>query len=132
MNKKEFKKYVIAMIIAVAMFVAGAFSQGLFEPDTLQERYGCLSDCFLFPGVLLGGLGALTWIAEEGMFDMIGYGFKFFFGRMFHPREKQESFYEYKVRKWERPRTWLKQWFIVGMCCMGLSVIFLLLYLAQN
>ena len=132
MKKKEIQQYAVAIIIAVAIFVAGAFSQGLFEQSSLQEIFGCLSDCFLFPGVLLGGLGALTWIAGEGAFDMMTYGTQFFFKRLLHPKEKQESFYEYKMRKYEGSRQWLKHWFIVGLVCFALSVVFLLLYLAQN
>lgn len=132
MNKKVIRQYAVAIIFALVLFFVAAFSQGLFQQESLQELFGCLSDCFLLPGVMLGGMGILTWISKEGGFDMLAYGFSFFFNRLFHPREKQEAYYEYKMRKYEGPQRWLKQWLLVGLVCFGFSVIFLLLYLAQS
>lgn len=130
MKKETILQYGAGILFAIAVFVAGAFSQGLFEQTSAKEIYGCLSDCFLFPGVLLGGLGALTWIGGEGFFDVMSYGFAFVFNRLIHPRDAQESFYDYKMRKIDNRKPWLKHWFLIGLVCFALSVLFLLLYLA--
>ena len=130
MKKMTILQYVAGILVAIAIFVAGAFTQGLFEETSLKEIYGCLSDCFLFPAVLLGGFGALSWIAGEGAFDMMSYGVKFLFDSMLHPKDKQESFYEYKMRKQDERKPWLKHWLIIGLICFVLSILFLLLYLA--
>ena len=129
MNKKSILKYVVVVVFAGLIFVAGMFSQGLLEKNTTKEIFGCLSDCFLFPGVLIGGMGALSWIASEGAFDMLSYGFGFAFNKLIHPLTAYESFYEYKMRKEEGEKVWLKHWLIVGAVCMTLSVLFLVLYL---
>ena len=130
MKRDTILQYVAGIIIAIAIFVAGAFSQGLFEETSLKEVYGCLSDCFLFPAVLIGGFGALSWIAGEGAFDMMAYSISFVFNSIIHPRDKQEKFFEYKLRKEEERKPWLKHWLIIGLVCFALSVLFLLLYLA--
>ena len=129
MKKESILQYVAGILIAIAMFFAGAYTQGLFDETTTKGVYGCLSDCFLFPAVLLGGIGALSRIAGEGAFDMMSYGITTLFQSMLHPRDKQETFYEYKLRKEEERKPWLKHWFLVGLACMAFSVLFLVLYL---
>lgn len=130
MKKETILQYVAGILFAIAIFVAGTFSQGLYEETSMKEIYGCLSDCFLFPAALLGGVGALSWISGEGAFDIMSYGVSFLFQRMVHPKDKQESFYDYKMRKVDNRKPWLKHWFFIGLVCFALSVLFLLLYLA--
>jgi len=129
MKKDTILQYVAGTIIAIVMIITGMFTQGLFEETSLKEVYGCLSDCFLFPAVLIGGFGALSWIAGEGAFDMISYGFSFVFNIFLHPKDKQEKFYDYKLRKAEERKPWLKHWLVIGLVCLALSVLFLILYL---
>lgn len=104
------------------------FSQGLPQKTDTAEFLGTLSDCFLFPGVFLGGVGALTWIAEMGNFDMLSYGFYFTFHTLLHPLTAHESFYEYKERKRKEQGTWLKHWLIIGLICFAASALCLLLW----
>ncbi|MCM1057965.1 MAG: DUF3899 domain-containing protein [Firmicutes bacterium] len=132
MNKKRAGRYAGGILLAAAVFIAGAFTQGLFREEDMQKRLGILSDCFLFPAVLLGGIGALSWAASEGTFDMLQYGFYMVFQRLLHPRKAIESFYEYKVSKEESRSGWLKHFLIVGLICLCASVVCLLLYMASG
>ena len=128
MGSRRIFRYVISVGIAVAVFLAGAFSQGLFHETNRTDFFGTLSDCFLFPAVLLGGIGALSWIAQTGTFDMLGYGFSVIFGRMIHPGKIAESYYEYKGRKGEEQSGWLKHFLVVGLICFAASIVCLIFY----
>lgn len=129
MKKKYVLQYVTSGIIAAAVFLAGVFTQGLLQEKNGADFWGTLSDCFLFPAVFLGGVGAMTWISEKGNFDMIGYGFYYTFSRLLHPLTPQESYYEYKMRRAEGRGGWLKHWLVTGLVCLGASLICLVLYL---
>jgi len=129
-KKRVIIKYVVGVGIAAAIFFAGAFSQGLFRKADRVEFFRTLSDCFLFPAVFLGGIGALSWIAQKGTFDMLSYGFSTIFGRMIHHGERQESYYEYKVRKGTEETEWLKHFFVIGLVCFAASAGCLLPYYA--
>ena len=127
MNKKILKQYLIYAGIAVVIFVICLFNWELFEADTTKARLRILSDSFLIPAVLLGGIGALSWIASYGTFDMLGYAFSSLKSLMLHPKQRQESFYEYKLRK-EEKEGWLMPMFLVGMGCLLLSIFCLVIY----
>ncbi len=127
MNKKRVLHYAVGACAALAVFVAGIFAQGLFQEPDIAERFGILSNCFLFPAVLIGGIGALSWIANEGTFDMLSYGIGTFF-QFLHPQKKRESFYEYKMRKQENQKGWFQHLLVIGIVCFAASAVCLLLY----
>ena len=127
MSRRHILKYTAGVLFALAVFIAGVFAQGLFQEPGMAERFGILSNCFLFPAVLIGGIGALSWIANEGTFDMLSYGFGIFL-QFLHPWIKWESFYEYKMRKQENQKGWLKHYLVIGLVCFIASVICLILY----
>ncbi len=127
-NKQRLVQYLIYVAIALIVFVICIVNWNLFEASTAKERLHILSDSFLMPGALLGGIGALGWIASHGTFDMLGYAFSSLKSLMLHPREKQESFLEYKLRK-EEKTGWPVEMFVVGMICIFASVICLGIYL---
>ncbi|MCM1560110.1 MAG: DUF3899 domain-containing protein [Butyrivibrio sp.] len=130
MDKKNvIRQYAVGGALAIILFLAGVFSQGLLQQTDTAEFLGTLSDCFLFPAVFLGGIGALTWIAEMGNFDMLSYGFYFTFHRLFHPLTAHESFYDYKMRKGKEQGAWLKHWLIIGLFCFAASALCLLLWI---
>lgn len=128
MNKKLFKQYLIYAGIAIVIFVICIWNWELFAAVTMKERLRILSDSFLMPAALLGGIGALSWIASHGTFDMLGFAFSSLKSLMLHPKQKQESFYEYKLRK-EEKTGWLAPMFVVGMMCLFFSVICLGIYM---
>ncbi len=129
MKGMEIKKLIRGGILALAVFWAGMFSQGFFQEPELQERLRILSDCFLFPAILLGGTGLLSLIAREGAFDLFGYGISVAVRRILHPLHPPESFYEYKTEKAGSRGSWKKEDLATGTVCLCFSFLFLFLYL---
>ena len=128
MKKSKLVQYLIYAAIAVIIFVISICSRNLSEAATAKENLKILSDSFLMPATLLGGIGALGWIASHGTFDMLGFAFSSLKSLMLHPKQKQESFLEYKLRK-EEKAGWPKEMFVTGMVCLLASVICLCIYL---
>lgn len=129
MKKKTLIRYAVFLILGLIIAVCNFSGQGLFKEENLAEKMGILSDCFLFPAILFGGIGALSWIASQGNFDMLSFGFSHFIMGIVRPRLRQESFYEYKMRKEEKQSGWAKEMFLSGMFYFVICFLFLALYL---
>ena len=69
-------KYGIAAAVGLLIALSICLLKGVFrETDqALIVRY--LSDAFLIPGVLLMGIGLLSYIKKEGAYDGLGYTFQ--------------------------------------------------------
>lgn len=128
MKKKQWIHYGICAIIALAMFIFGLFTQGMPDKIGTKESIRVLSDSFLFPGVFLGGIGALSYIASKGTFDMLNYGVTSFLALLFHPQKSRPGFYEYVMEKSEKRKSILLPEFIIGMICMIGCVICTIIY----
>lgn len=128
MKKKTLIRYAVFLILGVLIAVCNFSGQGLFTEENPAEKMGILSDCFLFPAILFGGIGALSWIAAQGNFDMLSFGFSHFIMGIVRPRRRQESFYEYKMRKEEKQSGWAKEMFFSGMTCFVVCLLFLAFY----
>ena len=129
--KKNLISWMLNISTALCLFIIMANSQGLFHAVGVQLIMRKLSDCFLIPGAVFGGVGSLCWIAAKGNFDMLGYGAKLCLDWLLHPTQKRyESFYEYKVRQEEKNPTGAWPWrtFVVGIVCIAFSVIFAILF----
>jgi hypothetical protein len=135
MEKQElYKKYmpyvkwgIVAAVAVVLMFV---YEQP-FTKEGAKEIAGAISDCFAIPGILMAGVGALTYLAKLGAYDGISYAFSNFALHSLIPgmhEDKHESFYEYKTAKDEKGRKWLSQLFFVGLVPLSISVIILIVY----
>ena len=68
-------RYVFAAVAGLLIAFSVCLLKGVFrEKDTaLIVRY--LSDAFLIPGVLLTGIGLLSFLKKEGTYDGLGYTF---------------------------------------------------------
>ena len=135
MSKEEFlKKYmpyirwgIVAVIAVVLMF---AYEQP-FSKEGAKEIVGAVSDCFAVPGVVMAGIGALSYLAKLGAYDGISYVFTNFALHSIIPgmyKDKFDSFYEYKQMKEAKGRTWLSQLCYVGLILFAISVILLIVY----
>ena len=132
--EQSYKKYmpyvkwgIVAIIAVVLMFL---YEQP-FAKEGAKEVVGTLSDCFAIPGIVMTGVGALTYLAKLGAYDGLNYAFSNFALHSLIPgmhKEKHESFYEYKKAKDEKGRKWLSHLFLVGLVPLALSVIILIVY----
>lgn len=68
-------RYVLAIAVGLLLALTVCFARDIFhETDvTLIVRY--LSDAFLVPGVLLTGIGLLSFLKKEGAYDGLTYSF---------------------------------------------------------
>ena len=85
--------------------------------------------CFV-AAVLIGGIGALTWISTTGLFDIFKYGFSSVI-TLFTPFRKpkdQMSFYDYKTYQAEKRRPARFELLAVGVFFLALSILLLMAY----
>lgn len=124
MRNKVFYRYlgcVIAAVVILALFYG--FSEDLFESRSAADVIRVLSDGFAVSGVILAGTGALSWASSKGAYDMIYYGV----GSMIRPftsrRHEYESFYDFKLRKTEQRKPWLKECLITGILLLAVCAV---------
>ena len=85
--------------------------------------------CFV-SAVLIGGLGALTWISTTGLFDIFKYGFSsvvVLFTPFRKPKD-QMSFYDYKTYQAERRKPARFELLAIGALFLILSFLLLAAY----
>lgn len=120
------------MVFALIIFFAGAAAWSLFAQTELLIIVKILSDCFFLPGVLLVGVALIGWVSTKGTFDIFGYSFQGFIG-LFKTESyyKNESFYDYRVKRDEKRKPFNKEMLIVGLVFLILgaigTVVFLML-----
>ena len=125
---KTFIKYLITFGVGVILSAIVMYSKGLFAQTDAATIYHILSDSFIVSGVLLGGLGLLVFVSNEGVFDIIIFGTRQFFGFFRKKKDtKYADFYEYKE---SRAQNKLKfgSILVVGAFFVALSAVMLVLY----
>lgn len=121
-------RYIGAVVAAAVIFLVSAGYRDVFFQDSISELMGRISDCLLTAGVLLAGIGILSWIKSKGAYDMMSYGVDSLIKPFTSRRKEFEAFYDFKVRKAEERKPWLKEWFVVGIGLLLLALIALTLY----
>lgn len=116
---------------AVALMIA--MHQGLDAGQTISMNARFLSDGCFVVGLMMTGVGLLTWVATTGFFDMISYGVVYgvralvgLFGGSRRPND--QTFYDYKMAKEEKRGAAQYAILISGIAMIALSVLFLALY----
>ena len=122
----------LALAEAAAAFMI-ARNQGLSAANPLSLNARWLSDGCFVVGLMMTGVGVLTWIATTGFFDMLSYGVQYgvralvgLFGGNRKPDSK--NFYEYKLKKDEKRGKPVYVILISGVAFILLSVAFLAVY----
>lgn len=114
----------VGLLISLGVLVSNSFWT-VGKPDIFR----LLSDACIVSAALVGGVGALVFAANEGVFDMLSYGILHIFD-LFRPNARNEryrDFYEYKLSKGERRRP-VAHMLIVGIVFFLLSWIFSVLW----
>lgn len=112
------------------MTVGCMFLLGLPGQTERKEVWRVLSDSFVIPGVLMGGVGAMSWANREGAFDMLSYGIKLFFGVTFrsYGRKLPKDYGSYCEQQREKRQTWLKEAFVVGDVILLVGILLMIPY----
>ena len=107
--------------------------QGLGAGQTLSMNMRFLSDGCFVVGLMMAGIGALTWVATTGFFDMLSYGVIYgvravigLFGGNRKPND--QTFCDYKTAKDEKRGAAQYVILVSGIVFVALSVVFLTLY----
>lgn len=104
MNEKVvyyLKRYIPAFaIMGVATWLILSL-RGYSGADAPDVRYLNLADSFTIPAVIMLMVGLLAWISTTGCFDMFSYGISRAKESLIPSvnKQKDEKFYDYKVRK---------------------------------
>ena len=104
-NKKTEKLigFLTSTVIGLGISFAIAYWQGIFEATTAETVLNTISDGAFVTGILYTGFGLLLLIANEGILDIFGFGFKSLV-YLFTPRKldkKATDYYAYRMKKKE-------------------------------
>ena len=133
MKKKRWMIWGALAAVEAAIAVMIARYQGLDGAQTLSMNARFLSDGCFVVGLVMTGVGLLTWVATTGFFDMLSYGVQYgvrafvgLFGGNRKPNDK--SFYDYKMERDEKRSAAQYSVLISGIGFIALSVLFLVMY----
>ncbi|MDD4012496.1 MAG: DUF3899 domain-containing protein [Sphaerochaetaceae bacterium] len=122
-NKRGF---ISALLWGLAISVAAFFFASSKASGILQR----LCDSFFVAGVLVTGLGGLSFARNQGLFDMMGFGVKMVLHIHLTPTQKDrgdETLIEYKERK-SKTRKSAKPMLLGGLVYLVLAFIMLAAY----
>ena len=104
-NKKTEKliSFLTSTVIGLGISFAIAYWRGVFEAESVLAALSAVSDGAFVTGILYTGFGLLLLIANEGILDIFGFGFKSLV-YLFTPRKLDKNatnYYEYRMKKKE-------------------------------
>lgn len=118
------KKNLIYAASSTAIVLIIAALRGLFSSQNTQEVLRNLCDAFFIAGVLLAGVGLLTFVASKGAYDIFSYAGKVIVMK-FRPKQDVPKYYDYVEEKNKNRKVWLKELTVCGGVCLLLSAILL-------
>lgn len=133
--KSKINKYGICIIVSVLLSVGVLLFEIKELNLTLTKNWSrLLSDSFFVPSVVFISVFLLSWISNDGFFDMFSYSFKKFGARMFRKNPKYtnvpKTFYEYRLLKHEDKPASVSYLAWVGLANLVLGVLFIILHLS--
>ena len=123
--KKSVKHLIYCAVTLTLVFVT-AVLQGLFNPPSGMRVSVIICNAFFIIGVLMAGIGILSWAGSKGTYDIFSYAGKVILVK-FKPKEKLPSYYDYIQDKKENRKVWLKELAICGGVCIVMAFILLFL-----
>lgn len=125
---KTFIKYLITLGFGALLSFYVMSVWDLFDKTNPAEIFHILHNSFLFPGVMLAGLGLLVFVSNEGVFDILTFGTKQFFSFFRKKKSKKYAdFYEYKEARAQK-KLKFGSILICGTVYIVASVVMLILY----
>lgn len=130
-------RYVFAAVFGLLIALSICLYRGVFTETDPALILRWLSDAFLIPGVLMTGIGLLSFLKKEGTYDGLGYTFHsmkriFSMRRYMDPIEEgskaeDRTYFGYKENVREKRRV---SWhlIIVGGGFLLISVVVTILY----
>lgn len=119
--KKSVKHLIYCAVTLTLVFVT-AVLQGLFNPPSGMRVSVIICNAFFIIGVLMAGIGILSWAGSKGTYDILSYAGKVILVK-FKPKEKMQSYYDYTQEKNKNRKAWLKELTIWGAICIAISAL---------
>lgn len=119
--KKSVKHLIYCAVTLTLVFVT-AVLQGLFNPPSGMRVSVILCNAFFIIGVLMAGIGILSWAGSKGTYDIFSYAGKVILVK-FKPKEKMQSYYDYTQEKSKNRKAWLKELTVWGAICIAISAL---------
>ncbi len=127
------KRYLPAIVLGLLLSLGVCLGQGLFKNPGSQEAFRILSDAFLLPGVLVTGMGLLSWMAGQGQFNGFKYAVYLTWNtfRWGFPRKKTMTYHDFLQENPEKQVS-ARYMALPGLVFLALSALFLLMYHRVN
>lgn len=128
---RQRRRYTIAILVGAVMALAVLLARGTFTQTEGRTILKDVSDAFFVPGVLIICLGALLFVGENGIFDMLNFGVKKVVSLVRNEKYRAElprTYYEYTEQQREKTRSAYGYLFIVGAVFLLAAVIFVILH----
>ena len=119
--KKSVKHLIYCAVTLTLVFVT-AVLQGLFNPPSGMRVSVIICNAFFIIGVLMAGIGILSWAGSKGTYDIFSYAGKVILVK-FKPKEKMQSYYDYTQEKSKNRKAWLKELTVWGVICIAISAL---------
>ena len=119
--KKSVKHLIYCAVTLTLVFVT-AVLQGLFNPPSGMRVSVIICNEFFIIGVLMAGIGILSWAGSKGTYDIFSYAGKVILVK-FKPKEKMQSYYDYTQEKNKNRKAWLKELTVWGAICIAISAL---------
>lgn len=129
-RKRSKSKYIITFLIGLAVMVGVLFSRGFFVLTEPAAVFAALCDACFVLGALSAGIGALVFVANDGMFDMITYGVQKVLFLVWSRKRDEDSprtFYDYRTMKHAGRKAEFGFLLVIGGVFLVAAVIFLVL-----
>ncbi len=125
MQNSKRRQFLVALLAGTVMAVLIAWAKGLFTAGSAAEKVLSLCDGFSVSGLLLLSLAFLSFVAGEGLFNVLSYAVQkslhhFIPGR---GNENLGSYYDYLMAKGEKEKPSLLGMFLAGAACFVLGLI---------
>ena len=115
-------KHLIYAAVTMALVFVTAVLQGLFNPPDGTRVPVIICNAFFIIGVLMAGIGILSWVGSKGTYDIFSYAGKVVMVK-FKPKEKMPSYYDYTQEKSKNRKVWLKELTVWGAICIAISAL---------
>ena len=129
-------KNLVVIIVGLALAFGISCWRGVFELKEVAKIISAISDGFFVIGMLYFGFGLMLVIVNEGILDIIGFGFKSLV-YLFSPRRLDRDsggYYEYKMaQKEKRAQSPVSTGIIwIGLAFILIAIALLVIYYAMS
>lgn len=125
------KRLLLTLTVGALLSLGVLLSRGTFTQLDGQTVIKDLSDAFFVAGALIFSMGALVFVAENGVFDMLSFGVKKVVALVrseAYRAEQPKTYYDYVERQQAKPRTAYGYLLKAGLAFLAAAILFVILH----